>query len=1119
MSTALATTRTDALRRWSVLWAGGNTALELRYRAALDEFFGSEGRSALRLSPHTIRSYRFAVLEFFEFLASYRGAVVQPGDVARADALEYVDWLEQRGEDGSKFGFDLFEQRLTDRGLVELLEIYRIVRRGTVRFTEIAAATPEAIRRAHRPRPEEELPIDPIWLGGALRQLIQLGVLERDPKYVELRQMDPRAGLDAPVHPDTFRYLVVVPTPVSRATIAQRLKALSSFWQHLARGDRKQQPLVEYNVFAGAVERVGRGLNRERLVRSAEKTPDAALIVQLLEAADGPKLVNKRNVALLWFLVLTGARIDETLSLRRDAPHTERERKEWSGWLDRTTTPPTVVLTRKGNVQQRLPMPQKALDALQTFWDTLEDRASDDRESPAYRFGLLRREPDAPLYPPCSLWGVNRFVGQEQHGEWGYQKTLQESSVAMMLCRLSRTAGLDKAQRRRVHPHGFRHAYAQALVSSGRNLRELQAILGHTSVTTTEQYLRPEFNLEQLAGDQEVLSWLEKETGGLPRGASDRPVVVTTRGETPVEPPEVVVEGIEIEEVAEEEAIETVTLVLPPERNAVPGPVVAPDKPFHVPKDTDEDDDKLVALGEESQLAHALPYADYRDYEANRKPADLTWSSKPQSKWLEANYDSLPQGYAIGKQTLLVWSTKDAPLPWPVLSPGQAFPETGLEDTFLDDLEDIYDDWAKRRPTATLALSRWIEFLGAQAVGFDEAFGHKLQWAPFNAEAKKGEDLREHDREWLKRWFQTNADTFTPAQRRFGGKLVEPSRGESADDFWNRLRQDIVGVEKVPSQVQLPDWFMEADPVHALWAADPEEWKSFLRWLERLTGTSDLRREQFEHQEVVVEDERGAEVEQAREMLELYFSVVDEMQDGDSSVRVQRDAIGTALRDRFEIEAPTKGSVEDDRRRKERIDQIIRQRFPEKAPEPTGNVLGDARMFRPESFTIDADAHTIAHTAAFKKAFADENEGRDSECVFRRVARGLWEKVRIYEHRPAAEAEVKRKGRTAERRALMVTQLALLSYVVPCADEVEQLLARRGVETLSPRETADDFLRELQEVRAERMAGPELVALAQDVSDAFQVEPLEQSGSEMRRNAGRALPHPVRLLVATYWPV
>lgn len=58
--------------------------------------------------------------------------------------------------------------------------------------------------------------------------------------------------------------------------------------------------------------------------------------------------------------------------------------------------------------------------------------------------------------------------------------------VRAMLARYARRAGIDK----RVHPHGLRHTHAAELERSGMTVRNIQDQLGHTSLSTTEVYLK-----------------------------------------------------------------------------------------------------------------------------------------------------------------------------------------------------------------------------------------------------------------------------------------------------------------------------------------------------------------------------------------------------------------------------------------------------------------------------------------------------------------------------------------------------------------------------------------------------------------------------------------------------
>jgi site-specific recombinase XerD len=65
--------------------------------------------------------------------------------------------------------------------------------------------------------------------------------------------------------------------------------------------------------------------------------------------------------------------------------------------------------------------------------------------------------------------------------------SMKPGAVNELLTRLSRRAGLERT----VHPHGLRHAFASNVVAAGAAIDEVQQLLGHASVTSSQVYLRP----------------------------------------------------------------------------------------------------------------------------------------------------------------------------------------------------------------------------------------------------------------------------------------------------------------------------------------------------------------------------------------------------------------------------------------------------------------------------------------------------------------------------------------------------------------------------------------------------------------------------------------------------
>ncbi len=63
-------------------------------------------------------------------------------------------------------------------------------------------------------------------------------------------------------------------------------------------------------------------------------------------------------------------------------------------------------------------------------------------------------------------------------------KSLSRISVFKIVKKTALTAGIDKV----VSPHTYRHSFATHLVENGADLRAVQEMLGHESITTTEIY-------------------------------------------------------------------------------------------------------------------------------------------------------------------------------------------------------------------------------------------------------------------------------------------------------------------------------------------------------------------------------------------------------------------------------------------------------------------------------------------------------------------------------------------------------------------------------------------------------------------------------------------------------
>ena len=65
----------------------------------------------------------------------------------------------------------------------------------------------------------------------------------------------------------------------------------------------------------------------------------------------------------------------------------------------------------------------------------------------------------------------------------GSERNQQRDVRRILKCR-----GVSAGIRDRVHPHRMRHSYATHLLDMGADLREIQELLGHASLSTTQKY-------------------------------------------------------------------------------------------------------------------------------------------------------------------------------------------------------------------------------------------------------------------------------------------------------------------------------------------------------------------------------------------------------------------------------------------------------------------------------------------------------------------------------------------------------------------------------------------------------------------------------------------------------
>ncbi len=171
---------------------------------------------------------------------------------------------------------------------------------------------------------------------------------------------------------------------------------------------------------------------------SLPKALDVDQMIALLEATSTPDVASSRNRALVEFMYGCGARVSEAVGLDvHDLDLVDR----------------TALITGKGDKQRMVPMGSYAVEHLERW---LYDR-------------LQWVGPDQPAV------FINRRGGR-----------LSRQSIFSVVRQAGERAGLGSS----VSPHTLRHSAATHMVEGGADLRSVQEMLGHASISTTQIYTR-----------------------------------------------------------------------------------------------------------------------------------------------------------------------------------------------------------------------------------------------------------------------------------------------------------------------------------------------------------------------------------------------------------------------------------------------------------------------------------------------------------------------------------------------------------------------------------------------------------------------------------------------------
>ena len=211
---------------------------------------------------------------------------------------------------------------------------------------------------------------------------------------------------------------------LARSTIARRVSAIRSFYRYGSRSGL--YPTVETGFMKSP--------KLPATIPKAVSEDDAASLMDAIRSLDAPDWVKTRDIAVLSLLYGCGLRISEALALRRsDAP--------LGDWLR---------IQGKGDKSRDIPVITSVRFAVDTWLAV----------SP------FDPGPEGPLFVSSRGGALNA-------------RTIQR-----LMEKLRHHLGLDRS----ATPHALRHAFATHLLAGGGDLRAIQSLLGHASLSTTQRY-------------------------------------------------------------------------------------------------------------------------------------------------------------------------------------------------------------------------------------------------------------------------------------------------------------------------------------------------------------------------------------------------------------------------------------------------------------------------------------------------------------------------------------------------------------------------------------------------------------------------------------------------------
>lgn len=242
---------------------------------------------------------------------------------------------------------------------------------------------------------------------------------------------------------------------------------------------RRIASIHEWNKFMLSNAQIASDPSAEvKAPKQAEHLPDVLSISEVervIDAAGGfgsTDAVSLRDRALVEFLYATGARVSEAVGLKFE---------------DIDLAESVVRLSGKGQKQRLVPIGKCAVSALRDYLDKARPiLASRAQKSQASASAASNSSSKSSLNSSSNSSSNASSKSANSHMIFLNKrgKSLSRQSAWEAISRAGKMAKIGKE----LHPHTLRHSFATHLISGGADVRTVQELLGHASVTTTQIY-------------------------------------------------------------------------------------------------------------------------------------------------------------------------------------------------------------------------------------------------------------------------------------------------------------------------------------------------------------------------------------------------------------------------------------------------------------------------------------------------------------------------------------------------------------------------------------------------------------------------------------------------------